>query len=95
MKNVFGYECHYFGKMIYLLLSGGNDKAKISMSKFIQEFNILKGEDLNSLFNTLAFRLYDIDRDNLLNIMNLLHLQMNVPPSSLVGKEIFQYVYCW
>lgn len=91
MKNIFGYDSPYFAKMIYLLLSEGYDKAKISMSKFIKEFIILKGEDLHSLFNTLAFRLYDIDRDNLLNVMNLVHLQMNVPPSSLVGKEIFQY----
>lgn len=90
MKNIFGYECQYFGKMIYLLLSGGYDKAKIPMSKFVKEFIILKGEDLHSLFNTLAFKLYDIDRDNLLNVMNLLHLQMNIPPSSLVGKEIFK-----
>jgi len=90
MKNIFGYDCPYFAKMIYLLLSGGYDKAKISMSKFIKEFIILKGEDLHSLFNTLAFKLYDIDRDSLLNVMNLLHLQMNVPPSSLVGKEIFK-----
>ena len=93
MKNIFGYDSPYFAKMIYLLLSEGYDKAKISMSKFIKEFIILKGEDLHSLFNTLAFRLYDIDRDNLLNVMNLVHLQMNVPPSSLVGKEIFQYVF--
>ena len=90
MKNIFGYDCPYFAKMIYLLLSGGYDKAKISMSKFIKEFIILKGEDLHSQFNTLAFKLYDIDHDNVLNVMNLLHLQMNVPPSSLVGKEIFK-----
>jgi hypothetical protein len=93
MKNIFGYDCPYFAKMIYLLLSGGYDKAKISMSKFIKEFIILKGEDLHSQFNTLAFKLYDIDHDNMLNVMNLLHLQMNVPPSSLVGKEIFKYAY--
>lgn len=91
MKNIFGYDFPYFGKMIYLLLSGGYDKAKISMTRFIKEFIILKGEDLHSFFNTLAFKLYDIDRDNLLNVMNLLHLQMNIPASSLVGKEIFSY----
>ena len=76
--------------MIYLLLSNGYDKMKIPMSRFIKEFMILKGEDIHSLFNTLAFKLYDIDRDNALNVMNLLHLQMNVPPTSLVGKEVFQ-----
>jgi hypothetical protein len=90
LKNVFGYDCPYFAKMIYLLLSGGYDKAKISMSRFVKEFMILKGESMNSLFNSLAFKLYDIDRDNVLNVMNLLHLQMNIPPSSLVGKEIFK-----
>lgn len=38
MKNVFGYEHVYFGKLLYLLLSGGYDKMKIAMSTFIKEF---------------------------------------------------------
>jgi hypothetical protein len=38
LKNVFGFDFPYFGKLIYLLLSGGYDKMKISMSTFIKEF---------------------------------------------------------
>jgi hypothetical protein len=38
MKNVFGYDCPYFAKMIYLMLSNGIDKAKIPLSRFIKHF---------------------------------------------------------
>lgn len=78
MKYVFGYDCTYFGKLLYFLLSDGMDKMKIGMSRFIREFTIFKKEDLHQAYNILAFRLYDIDRDGQLNIMNLLHLQMNI-----------------
>ena len=63
MKNVFGYDCQYFGKMIYIMLSGGLDKAKISLSRFINHFKILKKDDVQTTFNILAFKLYDIDHD--------------------------------
>ena len=68
----------YFGKLLYFLLSDGMDKMKIGMSRFIREFTIFKKEDLHQAYNILAFRLYDIDRDGQLNIMNLLHLHMNI-----------------
>jgi hypothetical protein len=85
MKNVFGYEHVYFGKLLYLLLSGGYDKMKIGMSTFIKEFQLLKGEDIHFAFNILGFRIYDMDRDGQLNIMNLLHLITNIDPTSIVG----------
>lgn len=90
MKNVFGYEHTYFAKLIYLLLSGGYDKMKISFSTFIREFLLLKGEDIHFAFNILGFRLYDMDRDGQLNIMNLLHLVTNIDPTSMVGQEVFK-----
>ena len=34
MKNVFGYTFPYFGKLLYLYLSKGYDKSKISLSRF-------------------------------------------------------------
>ena len=34
-KIVFGYDCPYFAKLLYLYLSNGFDKSKIGMSKFI------------------------------------------------------------
>lgn len=90
LKNVFGYDCPYFARLLYLYMSGGFDKIKISFSHFINSFLILKGEDVHHSYNSLAFRIYDIDRDGLLNIMNLLHLMMNLQPTSLVGQEIFK-----
>lgn len=90
MKHVFGYEHAYFGKLLYLLLSGGYDKMKISMSTFIKEFRLLKGEDIHFAFNILGFRIYDVDRDGQLNIMNLLHLITNIHPTSVVGQEVFK-----
>ncbi len=44
-KNVFGYDCPQFSKMIYLMLSNGMDKEKISLSRFIRSFAILKKEE--------------------------------------------------
>jgi hypothetical protein len=90
MKNIFGYHSPYFGKLLYLMLSGGLDKAKISMSTFIKELLVFKKEDVHYVYNTFAFRLYDLDHDGVLNVMNLLHLQINIPYSSLVGQEIFK-----
>jgi hypothetical protein len=34
-KEVFGYDCPYFGKLLYLHMSGGFDRKKISLLKFI------------------------------------------------------------
>ena len=65
MKNVFGYDCTYFGKMLYLMLSDGIDKAKISLSRFIKRFQLMKREEdvQTTTFNSIAFCLYDIDHD--------------------------------
>jgi hypothetical protein len=90
LKNVFGYDCTYFGKMLYLMLSDGVDKAKIPLSRFIKRFQLLKKEDVQATFNSIAFCLYDIDHDEQLNIMNLLHLQMNIPLTSVVGHELLK-----
>lgn len=46
MKNIFGYEYQYLAKMIYIMLSNGIDKAKIPLSRFIKQFQILKNEDV-------------------------------------------------
>lgn len=51
MKNIFGYEAPYFGKLLYLMLSGGLDKSKVPFSKFIKAFMPLKKEDAPAGFN--------------------------------------------
>lgn len=40
MKHVFGYDCTYFGKLLYYMMSDGLDKIKIGMSRFIREFKV-------------------------------------------------------
>ena len=36
IKHVIGVEHEFFGKLLYLWMSGGYDKAKISMQQFIE-----------------------------------------------------------
>jgi Ca2+-binding EF-hand superfamily protein len=56
------------------MLAGGFDKKKIAFSTFIREFQILRAEDAHNFLNQLVFKLFDVDRDGYLNIMNLLHI---------------------
>lgn len=42
--------------------------------------------------NKIAFKILDLDRDNALNIINLLDLQTNLKPNTLIGKEVFKLV---
>jgi hypothetical protein len=44
-KEVFGYECAYFGKLLYLYMSGGYDRKKISLLKFIEKLFPLHDPD--------------------------------------------------
>ena len=90
IRNVMNYDCPYLGKLLYLLLSKGFDKCKIGMSRLIQEFLPLIREDLNGAHNKVAFKIYDIDRDGQLNILNLMHLYQNINPKSIVGQEVYR-----
>ena len=40
--------------------------------------------------NKIAFAILDIDRDDSLNILNLLDLQKNLSPQTTLGQEIFK-----
>lgn len=42
--------------------------------------------------NKACFQILDIDRDGVLNIVNLLHLYKNIPSRSLVGQEIIKVI---
>ena len=73
-ERVFGVSCPYFGKILYLYMSKGYDRAKISFLRFLEcLYPFMNNEDRNS-HNKIAFQMLDIDNDNSLNILNLLHL---------------------
>jgi hypothetical protein len=55
------------------------------MSRLIQAFLPSKKEDATKFYNEVAFKILDLDRDRALNILNLLHLQMNLSPSTKIG----------
>ena len=79
IKHVIGVEHQFFGKLLYLWMSGGYDKAKISMQQFIECLLVFYKEDKN-LHTRACFGIYDIDKDGILNILNLLHVYGNLNP---------------
>ena len=47
IKHVIGVEHEFFGKLLYLWMSGGYDKAKISMVQFIENLLVFYRDDKN------------------------------------------------
>ena len=45
IKYVIGVENEFFGKLLYLWMSGGYDKAKISMAHFIESLLVFYRDD--------------------------------------------------
>ena len=90
--KVFGEECPFFGKLLYLFMSGGYDRQKISLLKFIESLMPLYNSEHRLNFNRLAFRILDFDRDNVLNVLNILHMWKNIDPRTKFGEEIFQLI---
>ena len=88
--RVFGYPCPYFGKILYLFLSGGQHRMKIDLLKMIKALWPLYDKDNQMNQNKIAFQILDIDRDDSLNILNLLDLQKNLSPQTPLGQEIFK-----
>ena len=80
--KVFGQECPYFGKLLYLFMSGGYDRQRISLLKFIECLMPLHSNENRLQFNRLAFQILDFDRDQVLNILNILHMWKNIDPRS-------------
>lgn len=91
-SRVFGYSCPYFGKILYLYLSGGQHRMKIDLLKMIKALYPLYDKDNQMNQNKIAFQILDIDRDDSLNILNLLDLQKNLSPQTPLGQEIFKIV---
>ena len=89
-KEVFGIDCPFFGKILYLFMSKGFDRAKISLARFLECLYPLYDDANRMNQNKIAFKIMDIDRDNSLNIINLLHLQKNFHATSKMGIEIYK-----
>ena len=73
-KAVFGVDCPFFGKMLYIYMAKGFDRAKISLHRFLEALYPLFNPDNRQNYPKIVFEILDIDRDQQLNIMNLLHL---------------------
>jgi len=77
IKYVIGEDEPYFGKCLYLYMSQGYDKAKITINQFIEWLLPFRGDNKQKQLH-LCFDILDIDQDKLLNILNLLHLNKNL-----------------
>lgn len=60
IKYVIGVDEPYFGKMLYLWISKGYDRAKITISDFISAFLTFKGDDKQKQLKK-CFEILDID----------------------------------
>jgi len=78
-----GIDEPYFGKMIYLWMSRGFDRAKITINDFIEHLLPFRGED-KAKQHRLCFKILDLDHDKALNILNLLHLHKYLQPRTLL-----------
>ena len=87
IKHVIGVDYPFFGKLLYLWMSGGYDKAKITMLQFIESLLVFKTDDKNAHIRT-CFKILDIDNDGLINILNLLHLYNQMSMRTLLGREV-------
>lgn len=74
IDKVFDNAPPFFGKMLYIWMAKGFDKVKISFLRFMECLYPLFNLDNRFNHNKIAFQLMDIDRDNTLNVLNLLHL---------------------
>ena len=79
VSKVINHECHFFGKILYIYISTGFDKSKISFLRFLYKLVPLWEPENCPNYNVLVFRMLDIDNDGCLSILNLLHLRPSLP----------------
>jgi Ca2+-binding EF-hand superfamily protein len=90
IKEVFGHDCKYFGKLLYLLMSDGYDRKKIHFLKFLECLYPLFDMEKRLQHNKICFQIFDVDRDGSMNILNIIDLVKNLKPETLMGEEIFK-----
>lgn len=91
IKLIIGVDEPYFGKMLYLWMAKGYDRAKISVVEFIDFFLPFRFENKPKQLQK-CFEILDIDHDRLLNILNLLHLNKNLTPRTLLSQEVIRII---
>ena len=87
IKHVIGTDEPYFGKMLYLWMAAGYDRAKITIFEFIDCLQPFRGDNKQKQLR-LSFDILDIDQDRMLNILNLLHLHKYLKPKTLLSREV-------
>lgn len=97
VSKVFGTDSPMFAKLLYLYMSKGHDRAKISFLRYLECLYPLFNNDNRQNHNKIAFKILDIDNDNCLNILNLVHLHTFLSPEqkgkqSKISDEIFKLV---
>ena len=83
-----GVDDPYFGKMLYLWMSDGYDRAKIDVTKFVERLLPFRDDQNKSKLTRICFDILDIDHDSTLNIHNLLHLHKYLQPRTLLQREV-------
>ena len=89
IRFVNGVDCPFFGKMLYLYFANGFDRAKITMHRFFEGLKPYTQDEEKWKHSNTTFKILDIDRDGLLNVINLVHIFKNLPSNSRLGQEIF------
>ena len=93
ISKVIGFDCPFFGKILYIYMSDGYDRKKISYLEFLKKLFPLYSPENRPGYNQVVFKMLDIDNDNCLNILNLLHLRMYLPNlKSKIGLEIYKLI---
>ena len=97
ISKVFGTDSPMFAKLLYLYMSNGHDRAKISFLRYLECLYPLFNNDNRQNHNKVAFKILDIDNDNCLNILNLTHLHTYLSPTekgkqSKISDEIFKLI---
>jgi hypothetical protein len=72
--KVFGAECPFFGKLLYLNMSKGFDRVKVNFLRYLEVLYPICCAENRMNYNKIVFDLLDLDHDGGLNIINLLHL---------------------
>lgn len=98
--KVFDYEadkvdvptCDYFAKLLYLYMSRGFERYKISLHRFLQSLYLLCDNENKQHHNKVAFQILDLDHDRELNILNLMDLHQHLNPRTKIGQEVFKLV---
>lgn len=85
IKFLIGVDCPFFGKLLYLYMSDGLDMVKVSLATFCESLKVFVLDEDRSKQLKTCFKILDLDRDNKLNIINLLHLYKNIPINTQLG----------